>query len=222
MNQDEFLTEIIGKPVYNIDDPFDYHEDYKRGALYCCKTDNLNDANGLSSEGFWLVSTEIQLSRAVPVNYFGPYWKAGAVSYEREQILDIAESSFIYDRFHNDPYISDVIAGRIKRQWALNYLMKKRGDFVLAVLGGFLCILKRPGEYVIDLIGVDKNERRKGIGKKLIQQLFSCIREESFPSVGNCRIVVGTQLDNIPSLKLYQAMGFDQIDGFNYVFHLHT
>ena len=224
MNQDEFLTEIIGKPVYNILAPC---EEYKSDSIFCCRTDFPDFVDILIKQGFNLITVEIQLSRQVPPSHerYERYRGVALEIFEREEILRIAETCFFYDRFHKDNKIGEIIANKIKRQWALNCLMHKRGNLVLAEQGGFLFVIKRFNDeggidYIVDLIGVDKSARGKGIGRRLIEQLFTYAQNQF--NIENSRIITGTQMPNISSLKLYRTTGFDRIDGFNYVFHLHT
>ena len=130
----------------------------------------------------------------------------------------IARDNFLYSRFHFDPLISNDIANQIKQNWVNNYFYGKRGDkMVLALLNnepvGFLQLIIKDKELYIDLIGVDKKAQGIGVATSMIQFARKNIKR-------SC-IIVGTQIGNLPSIKLYQKLGFLLI-GSDYVFHYHS
>ena len=130
----------------------------------------------------------------------------------------IARENFIYSRFHLDPLIDNDIASQIKQNWVKNYFSGKRGDeMVLALLNdepvGFLQLIIKDRELFIDLIGVDKKVQGKGLASAMIKYA-----EENI--IHTC-IKVGTQIGNLPSIKLYQKLGF-VLTGSDYVFHYHS
>ena len=130
----------------------------------------------------------------------------------------IARNNFIYSRFHLDPLIDNDIASQIKQNWVKNYFFGKRGDeMVLALLNnepvGFLQLIIKDKELFIDLIGVDKIAQGRGIASSMIQFASENIKR-------SC-IKVGTQIGNLPSIKLYQKLGFVFIES-DYVFHYHS
>lgn len=136
----------------------------------------------------------------------------------KDSIVNLAEKNFIYDRFHNDPNISDEIALKIKGQWIENYFIGERGDNCFVILEneseakGFLLTLIQRNEVVIDLIAVDTKFRKKGIATKLIKGMVNYYRKKySIYSVG-------TQISNIPSINLYEKCGFNIIE-YGLVWH---
>jgi len=136
----------------------------------------------------------------------------------KESIINLAEGNFIYDRFHNDPNISNEIALKIKGQWIENYFIGERGDNCFVILEnetkakGFLLTLIRKNEVVIDLIAVDKKFRKKGIASKLIKGMINYYRKDY------STYSVGTQISNIPSINLYEKCGFNIIE-YGLVWH---
>ena len=83
---------------------------------------------------------------------------------------------------------------------------------------GFTQILiKNDSELIIDLICVDSQHHGVGIASAMISFLIN----EIAPSLpGSTKILVGTQISNLPSLSLYQKLGFKIISS-DYVFHYH-
>ena len=67
---------------------------------------------------------------------------------------------------------------------------------------------------VIDLIGVHPEHQRRGIGRLLIDAALHHYQ-------GRCRsLEVGTQGSNIPSVRLYEGLGFRLIRS-GFVLHRH-
>ena len=139
-------------------------------------------------------------------------------------VLDIAETSFRYSRFHLDPLVPTVLANRIKREWIASYFARRRGECLwiatvegrpaafLAVIGGDDHGLRLK---TIDLVAVAPSFQRKGLGRSLV--LFFLAQYAS-----RCdRLRVGTQITNLPSCRLYETSGMT-IDGAAYVLHMHV
>jgi ribosomal protein S18 acetylase RimI-like enzyme len=134
--------------------------------------------------------------------------------------VGLARRSFDYSRFHLDSVIPASVADTIKAEWAGNYFAGQRGDeMVVAVMRGtvvgFLLLLRGDkGVLNVDLIAVDRDMRRKGISSDMIAYAESQCR--------NCsRILVGTQVANVPSIRLYEKIGF-RLFASHYVFHYHN
>ena len=67
---------------------------------------------------------------------------------------------------------------------------------------------------MIDLIAVDEKFRNQGVAEAMIHHLFQTAKN----SVQT--ILVGTQVANIPSVRLYEKLGFRLIAS-QYVLHMH-
>ncbi|MFH1504528.1 MAG: GNAT family N-acetyltransferase [Candidatus Omnitrophota bacterium] len=139
---------------------------------------------------------------------------------DKSQLVKVAGQSFAYSRFHVDHHFSQEAANKIKADWAQNYFFDKRGDSMVVavvdgVVRGFLQILEDSSDsFVIDLIAVDKEFRHKGLASDMISYAQ---RERK----GCCQIRVTTQLVNLPSVRLYEKMGF-VMEAAYYVFHYHS
>ncbi|MEW6664760.1 MAG: GNAT family N-acetyltransferase [Thermodesulfobacteriota bacterium] len=142
-----------------------------------------------------------------------------AVPGDREAVAGVAGRSFLYSRFHADPLIPAGMANEIKARWAENFFLGKRGDsMIVAGVGsritGFLQLLHSERELVIDLIAVDPEFRKRGTARNMIT--FAANRLDGFD-----RMRVGTQVANIPSVRLYESLGF-RVANATYVFHFHN
>jgi ribosomal protein S18 acetylase RimI-like enzyme len=141
---------------------------------------------------------------------------------DRKEISEIAQTSFSFSRFHLDPSVPNKTANQIKREWAENYFNGQRGEFmVVAVaddhLAGFCQILHRGDILIIDLIAVQPSHRQKGLAEAMISFLGYQIQEKLKKLKA---IRVGTQISNLPSIALYEKIGF-RILSSEYVFHYH-
>lgn len=142
---------------------------------------------------------------------------------EADAVGLLAEKAFTKSRFQLDPDFPDEVGSVIKREWARNLTIGQRGDECLvAVAGqnilGFLGICKRGSvtpEYVIDLIAVDPDLQREGVGMLLVRHLLNKASRDS-------RIVsVGTQAANVAAVRFYETLGFRYV-GAEHVLHAHV
>lgn len=139
---------------------------------------------------------------------------------DRDAVVMLARQSFQFSRFHLDTSFSREIANTIKAEWTANYFSGKRGTgMVVATIDkcikGFLLLIEdKAGLLTIDLIAVDSECRQKGIASDMIVYVQrNC--------AGARQIRAGTQLANVPSLRLYEKMGF-RVAEASYVFHHHS
>jgi len=136
----------------------------------------------------------------------------------------VAASAFRYSRFHLDPWIPDEIADRVKADWATNYFVGQRGDgMIVAEIGGEIAgflqvLLGSDGRVVIDLVAVRADARGKGLAAGMIAHAATHGTGDSRKPAG---VVVGTQAANIPSVRLYEALGF-RLQRTQFVLHRHA
>jgi len=199
-------------------------------AFYYAKlsTRRVAEVSALTRLGFSVVDVNVTLERSPSTSCLGLQQRSvpvrDSLPQERPAILEIAESCFVYSRFHLDPQVPNEVANAVKRAWVDNYCLHKRGDRLLAaeVDGhpvGFLAVNKaKVGEQrvqIIDLIGVHRDYQRRGVGLSLVE---SFIRE----SCGDTDLLrVGTQAVNIPSIALYEKCGFHVVETA-YMLHAHV
>lgn len=222
---DAWLAEIMARPAFRVDGSgatgdLATHLHSQQTGFYFAKvaTDRAVDVRALSRLGFAVVDTNVtfELAREVPLASDVEVGELQAA--EADAVLDIAGSAFRYSRFHLDPQIDDALAHRIKREWINNYVLGKRGDALLvARLGGkpagFLAALVSHGTAVIDLVAVATDAVGKGVGSALTAAFAQRYR-------GMSRLV-GTQVANVPSIRLYSKLGF-VLARSHYVLHHHV
>ena len=176
----------------------------------------------LQSAGFRLADTNVTFEKTLErpredradgrVRAAGPDDEDGAVR--------IAAGSFQFTRFHLDPAVPDHLSDRIKEEWVKSYFRGQRGDAMLVVEEngepkGFTLLLNSGGpEATVDLIAVAQNARRKGLARAMMTSAEVCC-----PAAGLMR--VGTQLANMPSIRLYEGLGYHMARA-EHVLHLHV
>lgn len=243
---DKWLSEIIGKASYTLtlDEEFiirskengtvennwvhSIQSNNNKPVFIQTKlsTQTIDFIKYLEGIGFFLVDTNITLKKEIDSQHFNNMKHDThditirfAKNSDREGTVSVAGNTFIYSRFHLDPWFSNGMANMIKAHWVSSYFDGNRGEQIVVALFknkiiGFLQILKPEDDnFIIDLIGVDKEYQRKGIATKLIN---FAIKENR----GINKVIVGTQIGNIPSIKLYQKLKFF-FDSAKYVFHFH-
>ena len=243
IDSDEWLAGVMGIDVFRVSldrassngsapdiEPLALHMERPERSMYFAKfpTDRVYTLRALSSVGFDVVDVNVTFGRS-PAGPVGPVPDGvrvieDALPEHREAVLEIAQTSFVYSRFHLDPNILKATADLIKREWIANYVNRKRGERLMVALvdgqpAGFLAVLDavvadRPCR-VIDLIGVDRRHQGRGVGRALVSAFTGRY-------VGVCDLLrVGTQAANVPSARLYERSGF-LLDETSYVMHAHT
>lgn len=205
------------------------HARSQRAAMYWTKVDTARagDVRALGAAGLSVVDTNTTF-RLRTADYAPGTWPAaidvGELAAEHAgAVLDIAGRCFRYSRFHLDPVVTVPVAHRVKRAWIASYVNKERGDALLVALdagrpAGFLAALTVDAgdtrAAVIDLVGVDEPFRRRGIGQALVHA-FVARYGDRYDALR-----VGTQVANVPSIRLYEKLGF-RLEQSRYVMHMH-
>jgi dTDP-4-amino-4,6-dideoxy-D-galactose acyltransferase len=127
--------------------------------------------------------------------------------------------SYRFSRFHLDPRFSPADAAALKASWAANFFTGQRGTRLYVAdshhdIAGFLLAIDRDDRAVIDLIAVSPEHQRQGIAAALIAALAA-------GSSVTTKLVAGTQVANVPSVRMYESLGFRLADSA-YVFHYHA
>lgn len=212
----EFESGIFGAPVWRLDDPSRAAEivelaNRENVALINCR---LPEGKGSSPSqvGFRHVETLVTLETSLKSQEMpGQVMLAKRTDQEAEQCAAIAQNCFRYDRYHADPMIDDAIADRIKGDWMRNSVLG-RADAVLLALGdvgniaGFNACMFNGEAAIIDLIGMDPNQQRKGYGRLLIQAMHAHYKGRAK------KLRLGTQLSNQVSLDFYKSLGFQEVN----------
>jgi dTDP-4-amino-4,6-dideoxy-D-galactose acyltransferase len=134
----------------------------------------------------------------------------------------IAEQTAIVSRFYKEPLIGPEKTKALYRKWIDNALNKTHSDgiFVLkknGIIEGIHIIRtdipKKEG--CCTLIGVGKDMRNIGIGKRLWESAYSYWSK--YFDID--RVVVPFSMQNLGSLNFHLKMGFDRITEVKYIYH---
>ena len=212
IREDSWLSERLGHPVFTAANPdgLAEHAARQERATYQARVDTADVATvaGFEAAGMRVVNVTLTMAadpRAPVPDATVEVRDADAA--RDEALLDVAERSFAYTRFHLDPEVPQAAADRIKRDWVWSALNGLRGDELLVAVRdgrpvGFLCALPRDDVRVIDLIGVAEEARGSGAGRALVRTFHE-------RAVGRCRSVeVGTQAANLSAIVFYERLGY--------------
>ena len=228
---DPWLSELLGKAAFHLHGP--------PGRITACRdtlakqladgaafadakvaVDDVTAVAALQSLSFDLIDTNLKFEASRSSIKSEDRTDIGfASSDDGEAVGSIAGHSFVCDRFHRDPAISNAVANAIKSAWARNYFSGRRGDYMVTArqdgaVAGFLQLLKGgEGGLVIDLVAVGAKYRGAGLARAMIG--FAALACD-----GEGVIAVGTQVSNVPSIRLYESLGF-RMTSAQYVFHRH-
>ncbi len=135
------------------------------------------------------------------------------------QVLEIARSSYVFDRFHADGAIANATADRINEEWLANSCKGSAADAVLVavdgprVLGYATCKIDRETREglgvafgTIVMVATAGNTRNRGVGKACTAAAIRWFQNQNVDVV-----LVGTQLLNIPAARLYEKCGFQTV-----------
>ena len=138
-----------------------------------------------------------------------------AGSKDENAIADIASTAFRRSRLYDAGIASTQEVDEYHARWIVN-LMNSGQDKVFVVdrggePAGFLAIRISPDEKNgrIILLAIDKNHRRLGLGRELLEGV---LRWSSGKLHG---IYVKTQANNVPAIELYEKIGFEIVEREN-------
>lgn len=162
----------------------------------------------VQDHGFRLIDTNLKFEKRAesPTAVSGDCLLRFAEPADRDAVMDLARRNFVFTRFHLDELIPNSVADEIKAQWAANFFSGQRGDRLVVaeldkkIVGFTLLLVPTDSEVVIDLIAVDDAYRRRGIAAEMI----AFVESQFAPA----QLVVGTQAANLPSVRLYEKLGF--------------
>ena len=235
LTQDDWLSEIMDRQVYSVPAQLPSSDILKsisavlsaapsnEKVFFYAKTaaDDRERAELLTCNGFTLIDTLLTFEKVrEPLKPAPARNVRAAAPLDENPVCDLAGKCFSQSRFHRDSRIGNLLANKIKTEWARGFFKKSRGIGMLVAVDeqgkplGFLLLLRdKEGRLIIDLIGVDRAHSGKGLGTAMIQAAF-----DEYPQASVLR--VGTQLANKGSIRFYEKLGFRFCEA-QHVFHRH-
>lgn len=178
----------------------------------------------LTALGFRIIDTNVQLDCSTDaltvVTASSNDWRVRlAQAADGGVVQELAARYLNTSRFHLDPRLGQQFGARVKREWVSNFFAAKRGDHMFVVesragVCGFLLVLERGSLGTIDLIAVEPQVRGTGAAGALVDAWRTSSRHLK-------RLVVGTQISNVRSLRAYEKMGF-RMRAATHVLHRHS
>jgi dTDP-4-amino-4,6-dideoxy-D-galactose acyltransferase len=175
----------------------------------------------LAGEGFWLADSLVTLAIALGGAEGGDAEAEHARAEDLPALRTIA-CAFRTGHFHADPRIGRERADGLYVRWVENSLAG-RADAFLVVRGeageplGFITCRLGAGEAgphgVIELVAVDPRAQGQRVGRRLVAAALRW-----FAQAGAASVEVGTQIDNLAAVRLYQGAGF-RCAAFSHTFH---
>ena len=224
MIKDRFVTDLIG---------FECYIAYKK-----ILTKHIND---IKKPFFLTIKSKKKLvfrskSKAIKINlisklvYFERNFKKkqlldvkcrNAKKNDIKQISNIAKENHLNSRFILDKLIPAKFKKEYRSEWVKNFFKKTRGDYLLVAyknnnILGFVLILKKKQQFVIDLIVSGKKHRKKKVATSLINYINNKIMKKKD------KIFAGTQKDNIAAIKMYKNLGFIRKKNETFCYHIHS
>jgi len=137
-----------------------------------------------------------------------------------DQVLDIARSAYVFDRFHADTVLSKEVADAANEVWVRNACMGRSADAMVVVNDGSNVVgyaSCKVDPEAADCLGISLGSittvataipmRRKGVGRSAVLAALDWFRQHRVGAVD-----AGIQLQNIPAARLYERCGFQQAD----------
>lgn len=224
VHHDAWLSEVMQRDVFRVQGSGEVsavaaHVRGQQRAFYFAKvaTDRVADVQALATAGFVVVDTNVSFDLEREIDVASSIEVSDLRPGEEDATLAIAGSAFRYSRFHLDPLVGLPLAHHIKREWIANYVRRVRGDALLVArdggrVVGFLAPIVAHGTAIIDLVAVATDAHGRGVGSALCAAFAA--RYRGMPRT------VGTQVANVPSIRLYTKLGF-ALTKSAYVLHLH-
>lgn len=179
-------------------------------AVYRFSANNFSTIHTLEENHWLLVDGSIHLDLKLTKLFFAiPAHIRLASSEDVPQLQTIARTSFIFNRYFNDPLISKKAANEIYAEWIKNSINNHLADAVFVYhenekLYGF-ATLKKDGD--IALVAVIPEQQGRTIGRQLIAAAINqCIQWNLHTAT------IETQLTNISALRSFQSTGFKIIE----------
>jgi L-amino acid N-acyltransferase YncA len=164
-----------------------------------------------------IVKFAFDLRDPIPAHTVAGFRMRPAHPGDLKALVPIAETSFVYDRFHNDPAIPTAVADRLHGDWVTNAVEGRFGRGIVVAeseegeVAGFSMFTEDASSRerlpfpvgIHTLLGVGASFRRKGLSKALFVEMMRRLRD-----LGNRFVESGTQIANLPSFNMHLAVGY--------------
>jgi dTDP-4-amino-4,6-dideoxy-D-galactose acyltransferase len=171
----------------------------------------------LAPQGYWLADTLVTFV----IQPDGAVDGDAGVEHARADDLPALRTiacAFRTGHFHADPRIGRERADSLYVRWVENSVAGRADAFLVVRAGdgrplGFITCRLGAAHGVIELVAVDPRARGQRVGSRLVAGALRW-----FAQAGAASVEVGTQVDNLAAVHLYQRAGF-RCAAFSHTFH---
>ena len=223
IKEDKFVTKLIGFKSYitnkqilsqnlrNIKKPFFLTIKSKKKLTFKKRIKNIK---------IKLVSKLIYFDRNFKKDLLVNVKCRNARKSDTKNIITLAKENNFNSRFIKDNYIPRNFKIKYRSEWVKNFFRKKRGDILLVAekeskILGFILVLKKKNQFIIDLVASGKKYRKKKVASSLINSINNQIMKSKD------KICAGTQIDNLVAIKMYKKLGFLSKKNKTFCYHIH-
>lgn len=133
------------------------------------------------------------------------------------QVLEIGRTAFIFDRFHADPALTSAVADQVHESWTRNCCLGTAADAVVVAeqdgrVASFVTCRADGEKGIIVLVATAAWARGRGAARRASLAALHWFAGEELKVVE-----VGSQLSNVPAVRLYQDLGF-RLAGTSFTF----
>ena len=227
MEQDVWLSEVVGIPCYTIKSSDEGLFDELKGHQSRCFLQSKVAAHNsemvvrlISELDMYLVDTSIELMLKKPCIELIQNAPGETIRHSRpadlEALKRLAGAALQHNRFYFDPQFPNKFAREIKEKWVSAYCEGRiNGKVFVATVGssliGFVAVKPISSDIGrVDLVAVEPPARGTGVARRLILDALS--------RLGLKGLEVGTSINNRGALRSYLCLGFAP---FNTVHLLH-
>lgn len=162
------------------------------------------------------LNKELDFPNKFPIDY-GDFQFRLALKEEDQEIAELCRNVSKINRFHSDPLIPTRVADDIYYWWIINGL-KSGKDTIVGTYGSKIVAFHmsypepeisidgNPLLSFTDILGVDSEFGKMGLGRKLFENYFALAISQGCKSA-----VSGVHANNVPSMRLHEGLGYRTI-----------
>lgn len=231
-------SEHFNKRIAQVKSSLLYQDDFKK-VNHWCITNNIDCVYYLKdlsnstksdieeSNNFSLVDTRVEFKLKIenlPIEkQFDREIKVISLGYQiNNELLMITDKNINNTRFYNDSNFDYNLVKKMYQIWIKKSCNDPFSKVVIAeiknrIVGFTSFSYGHEGISNIDLVAIDKNYQRLGIGNRIMNECIQLSHKEK-----KTAITVATQLNNQPAIKFYERLGFKVLRKSNWYHKWYT
>lgn len=202
------LTESMGEEELKI-----FHEEKENYDFIAIQNVGNNPHNnhvlGKNTDAY-LVDINVQFAKNIEKTESGnrfSIFRAEELNEFHKNSFRIKESDFAFSKFVCDPQLKARNGYLVYQQWLLNACKDDNKYFIMYydgdVLAAYILFRVQDATATVELVQVNDEYKGRRIATDMIHQIERYLYDK-----GVKKLIVGTQLNNIPAINLYHNLGF--------------